>query len=97
MPYPRGYAGSKEPVSFLQKHPEGGKTYGDIALASRVDELLYENAVLMWEQRSCAATAQIKLVAAAARRSAPTLPPRPPFSSAVVLRTEAWRTFFILK
>jgi hypothetical protein len=44
----------------------------------------HENTVLMWEQRSCAATSDSKLVAA--RRSAPTLPPSPAFSSTVLTR-----------
>jgi hypothetical protein len=51
--------------------------------------------VLMWEQRSFAATSWSKLGAARGTvvpRAAPTLPPRPPFSSAVVRRTEAYKT-----
>ena len=44
-----------------------------------------------WPPRSVAAVARLKLIAV--RRSAPTLPPRPPFSFAVVNLKRSWGTF----
>ncbi len=56
--------------------------------------------VLVWEPRSVAATARVKMVAArgtAVPRSAPTLPPKPPISSAVVNLKRSWGTFMKIR
>lgn len=54
----------------------------------------HDNVVSMWEQRSVVATSWFKLAATqgtAVPRSAPTLPPRLPFSSAVVQFICLWQ------
>jgi hypothetical protein len=77
-------------TAVTRRDPHGGDIQYFIGGGEleKVMRHFHENTVLMWEQRSCAATSDSKLVAA--RRSAPTLPPRPAFSSAAVNMKRSW-------